>query len=65
MVVNLMLSNNEENREKLADRVIENMNEEEIKLLAYKGLLEIYKNRPAVFQHDYNQEFPDVVDLSE
>ena len=60
-----MIVNNEENRAKLADRVFENMDDEEIRLLAYKGLLEIYKNRPAVFRHYYNQEFPEVVDLSD
>ena len=60
-----LLNNNEENREKLVDKIIEKMTEEEIRLLAYKGLLEIYIHSPVVFQYDYSQEFPDVVDLSE
>jgi len=60
-----MVDNNEENRYKLADKLFDKMDEDEIRLLAYKGLLEIYKNRPAVFHRDYLQEFPDIVDLSE
>ena len=35
-----MVYNNEENREKLADKVFENMDEDEIRLLAYKGLID-------------------------
>jgi len=48
-----MIENNKENREKLADKVFMNMEEDEIRLLAYKGLLKIYENSPAVFEHDY------------
>ena len=60
-----MVDNNEENRVKLADRVFENMEEDEIRLLAYKSLLKIYIHSPVVFEHDFSQEFPEVIDLSD
>lgn len=62
-----MVENNEENRAKLADKVFESMNEDDIRLLAYKGLIKIYIHSPAVFEHDWKYEFPkvsDVIDLS-
>lgn len=60
-----MIDNNEENREKLADKVFENMDEDEIRLLAYKHLVKIYIHSPVVFQHDWKHEFSDVVDLND
>ena len=60
-----MVDNNEENRAKLADKVFESMAKDEIRLLAYKSLLKIYIHSPVVFEHDWKQEFSDVVDLSE
>lgn len=60
-----VVDNNEENRAKLADKVFESMEEDEIRLLAYKSLLKIYIHSPLVFQHDYVQEFPDVIELSD
>ena len=62
-----MVVNNKENRSKLADKIFENLDEGSIRLLAYKGLLNIYFHSPYVFQHDWVQEFPkvpDVIDLS-
>ena len=60
-----MVDNNEENRAKLADKVFESMDEDDIRLLAYKSLIKIYMHGPVVFEHDWNQEFSDVIDLSE
>ena len=60
-----MIDNNEENREKLADKVLESMDEDEIRLLAYKGLVKIYLHSPVVFQHNWKHEFSDVVDLND
>ena len=57
--------NSDVNREKLADKIIEGMEEDEIRLLAYKGLLKIYESNSVVFEHDWKQEFSDVVDLIE
>lgn len=60
-----MVANNEENREKLADKVFEGMGEDEIRLLAHKSLVKIYTHSPIVFQHDWKHEFSDAVDLNE
>ena len=56
--------NSNVNREKLADKIFESMEEDEIRLLAYKGLLKIYESNSIIFEHDWKQEFSDVIDLS-
>ena len=60
-----MVDNNEENRAKLADKVFESMNEDDIRLLAYKGLIKIYNDSPVVFEHDWKYEFSDVDELKD
>ena len=59
-----MVDNNEENRAKLADKVFESMDEDDIRLLAYKSLIKIYIHSPVVFEYDWKHEFSDVDDLS-
>lgn len=51
------LVNSKENREKLADMIFENITEEELRLLAYKGLLKIYEHNHSVFEHDWLKKF--------
>jgi hypothetical protein len=51
------LVNSKENREKLADMIFENITEEELRLLAYKGLLKIYEHNNLVFEHDWLKKF--------
>jgi hypothetical protein len=60
-----MVDNNEENRAKLADKVFESMDEDDIRLLAYKSLIKIYIHSPVVFEHDWKHVISDVGDLSD
>ena len=49
-----MLENNLENREELASSIINSMDEEEIKSMAYKLLILLYESNNSHFEYDSN-----------